>query len=530
MEPSEYKLIIADDEIKIVQLIKHLINWDKLPLKLVGTANNGLEALNLIKKESPHIVILDIRMPGFNGIELISKTKEFNSDIHFIIVSGYRHFDYAHKAIKFGVEDYLLKPVKQDEINKTLKNIIEKKQKNNQVREITRGQKEHDFLIEMFQRGNRNALTLDDCRSKYNLNFTHENLDLILIKYDLDSYEINENETALLIGKAETVLNDNLGDSRINFSFFHREYSTYLLLNYNERDEKSIRNILINIIEGLHSFRDLFRNLKTTISRSGCFKDLIHIQEKIDFVTRNIMNRYFQGSGKILENKRDWERNNIKDLLTITRKNEILKCIGVLDKDRVERIIIELFDEMSSKQDVSGYFAQELLNELLNIFYYQFENQFGFSQIQKNRLESLRKLFQMQSTLHSQIAIAVETVKTTMSEYEDDRKNRDEKPILDAKKYIQEKFYMPLSLEEVSESIGMSPSYLSTIFKKKTGVGFVEYLTSIRIEEAKELLSNPQRSVSETAEEVGYKDTKHFTKKFKKIVGLSPAEYRKIYY
>ena len=107
------RVIIADDEPKVLLLIKNLIQWEELGLELVATANDGISALEMIEELHPDIVITDIRMPGYDGIELIEKAKALDPRIDFIIISGYRHFNYAQKAIRFGVEDYLLKPLKR---------------------------------------------------------------------------------------------------------------------------------------------------------------------------------------------------------------------------------------------------------------------------------------------------------------------------------------------------------------------------------------------------------------------------------
>jgi two-component system response regulator YesN len=530
MRSHRYKIIIVDDEIRIVQLIKHLISWDTLPLTLIGTANDGLSALELIKEGKPDIVILDIRMPGYNGIELISKAREENPQINFIIVSGYRHFEYAHMAIKFGVEDYLLKPVKEDEINQTLKKIIEKKQNNSRMIEISNDKNIEEFLIEIFQMGNKNAMTLEQCCSRFNLDLKQIHLELILIKNDLNTDELNENERTLLEGKTKTVISNCFDETRIGYCTYISEHGTFLLLNYSDRDEKAIRNYLINIIEGLHSLRDLFSNLNTTIARSGKFDDLQNIQIIMDSLNGMIQDRIFQGIGKILEKRPVGKNRNVKEFLTISIKNEIIKKIGIFDFEGIEQIVQNLFHEVKKESQVSGDFVLALLNELIGTISYQFENQFEITLSQKNKLSTLKVLLKMQSTLQSMVGLTLTYIKTVLLENQQERNTRDDKPIVDAKKYINENFFLPLTLEEVSDSIGISSTYLSSLFKKKTGIGFIDYLTQVRMDEAKELLSDPKRSVTDTASEVGYKDPKHFTKQFKKKVGLSPAEYRKIYY
>ena len=120
------KVVLADDEKKVVLLMQKLIDWQALGYEIVGVANDGLHALELVREKQPHLLISDIRMPGCDGLELIRKAKELQPGLHFIVISGYRQFEYAQSAIKYGVEDYLLKPLKQEEMNDILLRIKDK--------------------------------------------------------------------------------------------------------------------------------------------------------------------------------------------------------------------------------------------------------------------------------------------------------------------------------------------------------------------------------------------------------------------
>ena len=120
------KVVLADDENKILLLLQKLIDWERLGYQIVGTANDGLRALELVREKRPHLLITDVRMPGCSGIELIQRAKELQSDLHFIIISGYRKFEYAQNALKYGVEDYLLKPLKQEDLTGILLRLRDK--------------------------------------------------------------------------------------------------------------------------------------------------------------------------------------------------------------------------------------------------------------------------------------------------------------------------------------------------------------------------------------------------------------------
>lgn len=120
MQDNKWRVLIVDDEYRIAMLIKKLIKWDEIGLECINVVDNGETAYNIIQEENPDIVITDIRMPKINGLDLIKMTKEINNTAKFIVISGYKEFEYAHKALQYGVNDYLLKPINEVELNKVL--------------------------------------------------------------------------------------------------------------------------------------------------------------------------------------------------------------------------------------------------------------------------------------------------------------------------------------------------------------------------------------------------------------------------
>ena len=123
---EKLKVVIADDEERICQLIQALIDWKYLGMELVGVAHNGIEAYEAVREQKPDILITDIRMPGFSGLELIEKVKDICPDMEVIIISGYAHFEYAQQAIRFGVGHYLLKPINKAELTETLEKLVKR--------------------------------------------------------------------------------------------------------------------------------------------------------------------------------------------------------------------------------------------------------------------------------------------------------------------------------------------------------------------------------------------------------------------
>lgn len=109
MQNKKWRVLIVDDEFRIGRLIKKLIHWDEFALECVDVVDNGGTAFEIIQSvRCPDVVITDIRMPKINGLELIAMTREIHKNMKFVVISGYKEFEYAHQALQYGVEDYLL--------------------------------------------------------------------------------------------------------------------------------------------------------------------------------------------------------------------------------------------------------------------------------------------------------------------------------------------------------------------------------------------------------------------------------------
>lgn len=115
------KVVIVDDEKMICSLISQLLDWEELGAKIVGMAYTGTEALEMIQEQRPDIIISDIRMPGYDGLELIKRTKEAGIESEFVMISGFKQFEYAQNAMKYGVKYYLLKPIEEDKLTEIIK-------------------------------------------------------------------------------------------------------------------------------------------------------------------------------------------------------------------------------------------------------------------------------------------------------------------------------------------------------------------------------------------------------------------------
>lgn len=242
------KVLIADDEEKICQLIIKLINWEEMGLKIAATASNGIEALEQAKICKPEILITDIRMPGIDGMELIRKVKEKLPDTEIIIISGYRHFEYAQTAIRYGVRNYLLKPIKKEELRDTLQKIADiYREKNEQLNFEERvrlalkndaGKLRTSFISRMIygDRERENIISLKELNNQYHFHFREGVFQVAAIKFD----HVNHNDSCIsfLADKAAGLALQYLEPVCFDHEVY-AEFSTfYLLLNFGEEESK----------------------------------------------------------------------------------------------------------------------------------------------------------------------------------------------------------------------------------------------------------------------------------------------------
>lgn len=532
-----YRVIIADDEPKVSQLIKNLIEWERLNLELVATAQDGMTALGLIKEYQPDIVITDIRMPGYDGIELIRYAKEINSNIDFIIISGYQHFDYAHNAIKYGVKDYLLKPLNKNEINSTLAKMIEKysemsRQEMHCREDIKRLKNE---LVQGIYSGS-DKLTLkemDLCQVNqyYDVSFIIGCYQAFIVKPDFEYQPNNQDTMRMLLGKMSKIIEQNLKGICAETLWFLLEDRIYIIANYRADNKKLFRKALNNILDESHLLRDIFKELMVTISLGSVQLELAGIEHTTEEVKETLDDRMIMGGGKILQYNSELHKEKPTEaIISFEKRKKLIDFIEIFDTVGVKKWIDEIAAVIFKLPNVSGKCILDTIDEIIEILLYGLKNHANVKGIDKSLFSELRESILMQNNVRIVFEVTNKHVEKILNQIEDQRKNEVNRPIKEAQKYINEHYASNISLEEVSAIIGFNATYLSTIFKKESGMNFLEYVTITRIKSAKQLLADSKKSTLDISHEVGYCDFKHFTKQFKKVTGLTPSEYRKLYY
>ena len=493
------KVAVLDDEEKVCTLICTLIEWEKIGLELTGTASDGISGLELIKSTKPDLLITDIRMPGMTGLELVKAAKELLPDLQVIIISGYSQFDYAQTAINYGVVNYLLKPIKKQELNAVLQKMADKfaaAQKN-----ISKAQRLEKIVAEHEKEKDRAALIAavgSHSEAENNRISISCPLRISIIKEKID----------------QLIQEPHLGT-------FSKGYFFILAVHESVEDHSYLDDLLF----WCKSQTQIFRNFTMSIGCGTRIDQDESIQKSALAAFEGLARRLEEGSLQIYENRELLPERQF----SVERYVKLFLGVIMQESESAFKSAFDSFKSDIEKQCLEPYYYEIVLQEFSRCFleestlHLQLENLSEIQQAAECLLVCASKE-QLWKTLYTYLRLVYDLF--TAEQHE-----KYVKPVRLAKSYILQHYNESLiCLNTVAGQVGLNCAYFSVLFKKENnGEGFSEYLQNLRIKKAKELLVESTLSVKQIAGSVGYSDPKHFAKVFKSVSGIKPVEYRKLY-
>lgn len=534
------KVIIADDEAKVCQLINHLIDWQQMNMEVVAIVNDGKVAYEEICEKKPDIVITDIRMPTYDGIELIRRTKEILPNVYFIIVSGYNHFEYAQSAIKYGAEDYLLKPLKKKELESTLTKIVEKdnqylSEKNEKIQLKARlhnseEKNKRNLMIEILMDKDNHILQNDiaEINKEYACHFENGYYYVLKIRPYIQSESKNIEMLQLLLNKLQHMFDEMLQEISLERVSAIWQKSVICMVNTDENLINTVVKRINRMKIDIMKLNDIFDKIDIVIGMSEISDSISSITSGIQEAQFAIMNRVTQENPYIIMGGKPEKQKNTqeKHILAQNFRTNFLGYFERLDMDKIENEIRNI--EVSLvREDIDGERIFHYYEELVATLCFGAKN--FLQNYQFPELSFFMERYDDMLSLPDIFDWMVHFVKQELEQYAQEKRESDSKPIRQAKQYIHERYNQSLSLESVSNVVGFNPAYFSTLFKKETGKNFMEYIIEIRIQNAKQFLTQTNMDIMDIASEVGYSDLKYFSKIFKKVTGINPSEYRRLY-
>lgn len=537
---NEIKVFLVEDEMVIRRGIKNSIDWEKEGYIFCGEASDGELAYPMIIKEKPDILITDIRMPFMDGLELCKLVKEELPNIKILILSGYDEFDYAKEAIRLGVTEYLLKPISSGKLLEALNGVSEsiRREKEDkdlvhkymeEMRENTEHEKQKFF--EQMIAGNLSMADALETGKKYEMNLSAGMYNLLLFRFTLGEENRKSGE---LLGEAEYAI-EKLTE-RLEYVFeFQRGVEGWAFLLMADNEEQMSERVK----ELSKDLEEIMKNYSTIAYFGGIGQPvarLRELEESFREAERALAARFTMELNRIIsvEDIRMAQNVDTLDDIEITSFGEIEKTRTMLEKflnngaeDEIDEFVDVYINELPEENLKSVLMRQYIIMDayiVMMSFCEKIEGIEGEMQAQSEELKNSMKTIQTLEEIKNYIRMLLKKiigVRDTIS-------GRRYSDIIEIAKDQIRKTYMSdeISLNTIAAEVGMSPSYFSSIFSKEMGKTFVEYLTEIRMDRAKELLMCSSMKTSEIGYEVGYKDPHYFSYIFKKTQNCTPKEFR----
>lgn len=504
------KVFLVEDEKIIRKSIKNNVKWEENGFEFAGEAPDGEMALPMIEKLHPDIVITDIKMPFMDGLELSDILKKKMPKIQIIILSGYGEFDYAKEAIKIGVTDYLTKPVTGEQLlealNKVKQKLDKKKRQEEDIKKLQKNIKTQmkNMRYQFFGNLIRGKISVSKLMEQGN----ELGIDLMAPAYNFMLFKIfskNENDT-------EAVYDLRTKEDAIVEEVIQVAKDYVAALTKRMKKEKELQ---------------WFAGIGHAVER------LHNLSESYDSASKAFAYQY-QSSGNeaVFFDKLDNEKiERAEDLQQVdfTKVNsESLEEFLRNGKEEAVHLFVEEYTKTLGKSNMDSFMFCQYMLINIQVGVMKFVEKMG---VEKANIDRTFKDYKQQIAAVSTGEKAAEYIEELIIQAIRMRNERLGKKhsslITEAKEFIVKNYQEEtLSLSDVADQVGLSSSHFSTTFKQETGKSFVEFLTSVRMDKAKEMLCFTDMKASQISYEVGYKDPHYFSYLFKKTQGCTPSEYR----
>lgn len=528
-----YSLIIADDEAIMRNGLSNLFKWDEIGFQVEGVFGDGREVVEYLQHHMVDCILTDIAMPFLSGLDLARFVHENRLPTRLVIISGHRDFEYAQKAVEYDVEHFLLKPLVLSELRKVFVGIREKLDRQQAAHAVSQTREdqfnrlanyvEHQFMVDLV------LGTLRDEQA-----FWH--------KTSLFGYHQEDIDRCCLLFSL-AIKDDPVAAE------YSREYGAQGLAMH--------LSSILHIIDPGWSFyqikmeKGILQGLyvgKGLVDRTGQSAPLLcgsPISELVATVEKNlfamsgirgqvISTQTYASLLELSKHQRHLEANFVHAKTTLQYR-EFFSHL------REQKKMLVSYIQQGDRESACGLFAS-FVSQCLQIDFSTAQNQAihffslvsiklaGDDHDEQQELESVVPYVDVSSQPDGDALIrwGQDKILRIIEVLKQHSRNADprEDTISRIKRFIQDNYHRDISLAETAESVYLNPVYLSRMFKERTGLSFIEYLTNLRMKAAQKMLSDPSLYVYEICHKVGYNNLKYFYRLFKKETGYSPSEYR----
>ncbi|RED58190.1 MULTISPECIES: response regulator [Cohnella] len=533
---APYKLLLVDDFFVERENVKEMVGESDLDLVITGEADDGLEALEAIEVQRPDFVLTDIEMPLMDGLELAERIRLQYPDIHVIFFTFYEKFEYARRAVQLGAASFILKPIFKEELLAELNSIIAKKRKESEAAEREMRLKERlreslplladKFKRELFSGACRhwNEERIRDSLSFYSLPFPEGSYLIMGVEIDRPHSETAEAPDAremrtLRLGE---LVASSIADCPSLWSGYGDERWIVLLAFSRETTPE------MGLEEGFRRAEKLIasmeaENVAVSVVIGEPFGRLAQTDEAVGQAIRALSHKFYRGYGQMIR-ACDIEERSVGPEAgwPVNLREQMLRVLNEGDAEEVERFVGRLFAQADrhSPAEIRGvcfaaiaYCGQWLGERRVDPFAGRGDASISW--------ESLVRAGTLQETREWLTDFLTSVLRLIGSD------SGGPGGIAEgAKAYIQQHYQEAITIKKISDHLHYSPNYLNQVFKQETGETLLEYMTKVRVEKAKALLTDTDRKVLDITTAVGYNHETYFRNVFKHYTGVTPKEYR----
>ena len=527
---DKYKVVLVDDEEEVIDVIERKIHWDMLGFDVVGSANNGVKALELVEKLQPDVVITDIKMPYMDGLELSRRLNNDYQNIHIIIFTGFDEFEYAKEAVHLEIEEYMLKPINALELSdclKRLKNTLDKE----------REEKLNVEKLANYFNASLPVLQTNLFVSLIEGRVSEADYEKFLSAYQIDmkgplyccavfhtsEHHVPEGMNPLLLSMSvEREIKDRIADTW-KCKVFTYLGNTVLIIEIASEDA------MAELTDACDRFCRWAYRVMGAVVTAGIGRvcdNLLSINNSYEGAREAVSYRVLYGTQRAI---------NIAEVAPKEQKvtiqyedanmHELIKAIYLGKREAIEEAVHGEIEKLHRSAHTMNRYKLTLM-EMVGTFYRFCTNNFiDFDSVSGGISNPYEKVPEMdESTLTTWLT---ETSMAISEELKNARNNTSRRMVTDAQSIVVDRYMEPdLSLDTVCSELGVSNSYFSSVFKKETGKSFITYLTDYRMDHAANLILETNEKSYKIAEQVGYQDANYFSYVFKKRFGMSPSKYR----
>lgn len=538
------KLVIADDEVFVRFGIKSTIDWNTLGFDIVGDAEDGLKALEIARAVRPDVVLTDIMMPKMNGLELIKALKTEMPQTKIVVLSCYKDYEYVREAMQlWGAVDYLFKLTMQPEelvgVMTKVRNMIEEEQK---IRRETTELRTHlnenwhaarnRLLNDVLDRSIVDADAIDARFRKLRIPLAPRAFAAVcMVIDDYDTVVTQRNkfgDVKLLIFTICNVVEETLQNDGRGGAIFHRRDGEFGILVQEGGEAGAFPERMKRLLQQVLSTFRKYLNISVSFGVGGIFRQFSDIPGAYGEAVAAAEYRMYSSGGTLHFAPADEPAGSKPQPYFDGKAEQELRArLESGSPEQVQHFVFSMLDTIREQRRLRPPLVYAELKEVMGTFSSVLRQHDGSlaelhdpdGQLPWEALSRLPTLAEIREWFGAFIV----RYAAYLNELRERRYSRD---ISKAVRYIHDRYSESIRLKDVANHIHISETYLSSMFRKETGQYFTDYLNGCRIGKAKEMLKRGDRTVNEVSELVGYASLSYFSRVFKQLEGISPAEYK----